>query len=396
MRRKLGYIVFIISLGCNTIDNLEPNQTDTFLKFYSETNEMNSKDLAVLEDGYLIMSTYTETSTLLLRTDTQGNKVWAKSFDNFLGSSLTVIVDSDISGYILIGDRINTQNDSTYMQLIKTDVNGDSIASAQVGYGAQHGSAVTYSSTKEIIGLGYTSSGQLNDTNDSTYIIVTGFDQNLVQTWQQVRSEPVLNVDITPSKSIFEDANGNLSYISYSSQDEVFTNINFTNKPPDSESPAGNSPLFTANSVSNNMGDFIKIPTGYAIAQSVLVSGASKIGISNGSNDTILVEGDFAEGNFIASAIVSSSNGLLIAATTDNHGIESARTDQDLLLIETNYNGTLKSDGINKMYGGIGDEIPVRIRRANDGGYIVLGTSINSKGAQQSFLLKTNSKGELN
>ena len=393
MQNAYIYILFIISFGCTPIDKLTPNQTDTFLKFYGETNETISKDLAVLEDGYLILSTYTETSTLLLRTDPQGNKLWAKSFDDFQGNSLTTIDD----GYILIGDRINTQNDSTFMQLIKTDFNGNFIASTQVGYGAQHGSAVTQSSTNEIIGLGYTSSGQINDTNDTTYIMATGFDTNLTQTWTQIRSEPVLDVDITPSNSIFEDNNGNLTWISYSSKNEIFTNINFTNIPPDSETPAGNLPLFTANTVSNNIGDFVKTPVGFAIVQTINESSNNNIGVTTSiagvASEPIILS---SEKNEIASSITNSTNGLLIAATTDYHEGTTARKDKDLLLIETNYNGTLKTDGINATFGGVGDEVPVRIRRANDGGFAVLGTLTNSKGAQQSFLLKTDKKGKLN
>lgn len=74
MRYIFVYIVLIAVSSCS-IDDLEPNQTSTFLKFYSETNAMNSKDLAVLSDGYLILSTYSETSTLLLKTDLNGKSV---------------------------------------------------------------------------------------------------------------------------------------------------------------------------------------------------------------------------------------------------------------------------------------------------------------------------------
>lgn len=392
MRIASAYILFIASIvvGCTTIDKLEPNQTETFLKFYSETSEMESRDLIVLTDGYLILSTYSESSTLLLKTDVSGNKVWAQSFDNFQGSSLTEIDD----GYILIGDGINDQSDSTYMQLIKTNkTDGQITTTTQVGYGAQHGSAVMLTSTNEIIGLGYTSSGQLNDDEDTTYVIVTGFDSNLIQTWNSVRSNPVLNVDIIPSNSIYEANDGRLTWISYSSQDEIKTNLNFTAIFSDNSSPDFNTRLFNNFNVSNFIGDFVKTPVGFAVLQTVDDNGVNNIGITSSVNGVISEDVSISlGGNSIASSITNSNNGLLIAASH----IESGKTDADLVLLEVEYNGQVKTNGINNTFGGDGNELPVRIRRTNDGGYIILGTLINTKDAKQTFILKTNNKGALN
>ena len=383
----------IIAAGCNTIANLEPNQTETFLKFYSETNEMESKDLVVLNDGYLILSTYSESNTLLLKTDLLGNKIWAQSFGNFQGSSLAVLND----GYIIIGDGINEDNDSTFMQLIKTDIDGNFGTLTNIGTGAQHGSAVILTSDSEIVALGYTSTGQLNDTDDSTYVISVGFNTDLIQTWDTVRTNPVNSVDIVPSKSIYEANNGDLTWISYSSQDEVTTNLDFTAIPPNSESPSGNLPLFNEFNISNDPGDFVQTPIGFAMVQTVIHNGQQKIGLTTTLNGIISEEEIISlDGNSMAVSLTTTGNELLIIATTDVHPNETGRTDLDLLLLEVNYKGEVKPNGINVTFGGDGDEIPVRIRRTNDGGYAILGTLINTKGARQTFLLKTNNKGALN
>lgn len=380
MRYIFVYIVLIAFSSCS-IDDLEPNQTETFLKFYSETNAMNSKDLAVLSDGYLILSTYSETSTLLLKTDLNGNKLWAQSYDNFQGNSLAVLDD----GYILIGDGINSSKDSTYMQLIKTNSSGESPVLAQIGNGFQHGTAVNLTSNNEIIALGYSTSG------DPDSIMLLAYQADLSKRlW--FRQYP-LNI---PSKTVYETEQGNLTWLSYSDVNGTINRLSFTDVIPDYAGPVDNNPLFIDEEFSNFDGDIAKIPTGFAVAQTILDNGKSKIGISVGSDDTILElenPNSTTVHNFISGSIVNATNGLLIAASTDEH--EDTRTDKDLLLIEVNYNGTLKTNGINITYGGIGDEIPVRIRNTNDGGFAVLGTSINSKGAQQTFLLKTNSKGTL-
>ncbi len=377
MRTIFAFVIFIASIGCTTIDNLEPNQTETFLKFYSETNEMNSKDLAVLSDGYLILSTYNETSSLLLKTDLNGNKLWAQAFDNFQGNSLAVLDD----GYILIGDRINNDKDSTYMQLIKTNTSGESPILTQVGNGSQHGTAVTISSNQEVYALGYSTSG------DSVMLLAYQSDLSQRLWFRQYRSS-------ISSKSIYEKDNGNITWLSYSDINGGIHKLTLADVIPDNESPVDDNPLFNEKVFSNLDGDIAKIPTGFAVVQTILENGKSKIGLSIGSDETVLELGS-PNSNFVSGSITDASNGLLIAASTDNHD-ENERTDKDLLLLEVNYNGTVKSNGINITYGGAGDEIPVRIRKTNDGGYVVLGTSINSKGAQQTFLLKTNSKGALN
>lgn len=386
MRNKLLYIVFLFSLGCTTIDKLAPNQTKTFLKFYSETNQMISKDLAVLNDGFLILSTYGD-STLLLKTDLNGNKLWAQSYSFFIGNSVAVLND----GYIVIGDGINNQTNpvQTYMSLINTNSDGEVITTTHIGEGFQHGTAVTFSSANEIIALGYIDQHGLNNSLGDS-IILAAYDEGL-SSRQWLRQYP-LSIS---SKSVYENNTGNLTWLSYTNINGAINDLTFTDVAPDSENPEINDPIFDQSIFTNLDGDLIKIPTGFAIAQTISENGQSKIGISVGSDQTIL---ELGSANYISGSLTNTGNGLLIAASSDEHPNEdeNARTDRDLWLLEVNYNGTVKSNGINMTYGGIGNEIPVRIHKANDGGYIVLGTSINSKGAQQTFLLKTNNKGELN
>jgi hypothetical protein len=388
MRYIFAYMVLIVISSCS-INDLEPNQKETFLKFYSETNQMESKDLLVLNDGYLILSTYRDTTTLLLKTDLLGNKLWAQSFNYFQGNSMATLTD----GYILIGDSINNQTDpiSTKMQLIKTDFDGNFSISTELGSGFYHGTAVIQASTGAVIGLGYSSPPAMDG-----YIVAMGFNADLTDNWVSERNYMVANENRLSSKSMYEADNGNLTWLSYSESSNIISKLNFSNVPPDNDSDDNGSPLFNGEEFSNTNGDIVKNSTGYAVVQTVKDGGKNKINITDGFNEVLLNENEFANDNYTGTSITNATNGLLIAASTDRHETGSARTDEDLLLLELNYNGTVKSNGINITYGGIGDEIPVRIKRANDGGFVVLGTSINSKGAQQTFLLKTNNKGALN
>ncbi len=389
MQNAFFYTLFIgtIIIGCKSIDNLEPNQTNTFLKFYSETDKMESKDLLVLDDGYLILSTYSATSTLLLKTDVQGNKIWADSLANFQGNSLAQTND----GYIIIGDSINTEAGTTFMQLIKTTKdNGIRTESVFIGTtGVEHGSAVTVTSTDQVISLGYTA----DSSGDS--IILMSYDSKLVDVWPAPRKY----LSELPANSIY-DNNGLITWISYYANQ---SSMSITTTLHDTEGNESNPTLLNGQTLANTSGDLAKTPAGYSVVQTINSNGESKIGYSsliNGqiSSETILTSGEFETGNYNGYTLTNTLNGMLIAATTDKHvgQGEEARTDQDLLLLEVDINGFIVLEGINQTFGGIGNEIPKRIRKTADGGYAILGTSTNSKGGQQTFLLKTNSKGELN
>ncbi len=385
MRIALIYIAGFIMASCTSIDNLEPNQTNTFLKFYSETNTMESKDLLVLEDGYLILSTYTDTTTMLLKTDLLGNKLWARSLPYFQGSSLAETPE----GYIIVGDSINSENGTSFMQLFKTTKdNGTLIKSAFIGTGTQHGAAVTFTENNEIIALGNTASF-LNKS-----ILLVGYNTNLEEIWPAPREY----LSEFTAHTVY-DKNGLITWLSYNTSNN--SRVSLTTVLHDNEGVESNPTLLNNQKLANTTGNLTKTPGGYAVVQSVLINGKSKIGYSSLINgiinaENVINEGEFETGNYTAYALTRTLNGLLIAATTDVHLGEGARTDKNLLLLEIDINGEPVLGGINQTYGGIGEEIPISIRKTADGGYAVLGTSINSKEAQQTFLLKTNSKGELN
>jgi len=374
--------IFFLWTSCTSIENLEPNQTSTFLKFYSETNTMNSRDLLALEDGYLILSIYDESNTLLLKTDLSGNKLWASSLDNFKGNALAEVDD----GYIIIGDRIDTQTASTLMELIKTNKTDGTIKNTTtIGDGFQHGSAITTSSTGGLIASGYTSAAN----KDS--IIIMEYDNNLNRNW----SAPRQYSNSSPSKSIYEQ-DSLISWLSYSNQNQ---SVNITEANIDRESPKWDNRLFDTETAANFNGDIALLNTGYAIIQTITRIEA-KIGVAfynDGiiSSEVIINNGAFASGNYTAASLINIDNGILVIATTDVHTGDKDRKDTDLLLLELNYDGTVKSAGINETFGGFGDEIPMRIRKTIEGEYVILGTVVNTKGAQQTFLLKTNKKGRL-
>lgn len=380
MRKLLFYVLGISVLGCTSIANIEPNQKNSFLKFYAETNQMDAQDLLVLDDGYLIIATYSQTNSLLLKTDAQGNKLWADSLGNFLAHSISIVSD----GYIIAGQGINTQTaNQSYMQLIKADLtDGAILATVATGNGNQTGTAVTANDTNDIYALGYS-------TNDS--IIVQNYTSDLTLQWQR-------NYASTSSAKTIIEQQGFVHFLHYTNTASALS-LKFA-QTSDSESPVTDQPLFNGATILNTNAELTETSSGFAVCQTLQQNTSeSKIGIAflnNGvlTSENVLNDGAFAEGNYTSGALVNTGNSLLLAYATDLHA-DGGRSDFDLGLIELNYDGTPTELGFSLNYGGIGNELPVRVRKTNDGGYIILGNSINSKGARQVFVLKTTSNGLL-
>ena len=404
MQKSIYYIALAaIFWGCKSIDKIEPNQKETFLKIYGESNTTIARDVLELEDGFIVLGTTGssessgDTTTILFKTDLLGNKIWGNLFEGFRARSIVEIND----GYIMVGDSIDDTNQS-FMNLLKTDLEGNKIASIspQVPYTFDsHGFAVTYTSDNEVVAAGYNFS---NSSKTNSKNILVGYDANLTETWTLTREYGASNQLNVPYLSIYETSRGDLAWASASiSGSNVSIKSSIT--PPDSNGQDGGSPIFIGSTILNTTeGGLVKMPVGYAVVQNVQVGQEEKIGIStfdeNPLEENILKDDEFENGRYVPTAIANTPNGLLIAAYTDQHKDTSIgnRTDWDLFIVEVRYDGIPKTGGIKNTFGGLGNEVPVRVKNTADGGYLILGNLTNTKGAQQIFLLKINSKGELN
>ncbi|MBN1232722.1 MAG: T9SS type A sorting domain-containing protein [Candidatus Coatesbacteria bacterium] len=84
-----------------------------------------------LSDGYIICGKitqiYTESYVYLVKTDLQGNTIWSKVFDkgsNAVGNSIQLTNDG---GFIICGTGYNSSTNSNDIYLIKTDSSGNKI-----------------------------------------------------------------------------------------------------------------------------------------------------------------------------------------------------------------------------------------------------------------------------
>ncbi|MCB0856335.1 MAG: hypothetical protein KDD63_29150, partial [Bacteroidetes bacterium] len=283
-----------------------------------------------------------------------------------------------------------------YMNLLKTDSEGNRIASASPPISSpSYGYAITKTANDEIVVVGNSGS----DTQSSA--VLMGYQTDLSANWSSPQVYGVANMAKEPYHSVFETNTGDLAWVSITKGTQTAL-IESSFVEPDNDRPVGGTTLFLGRSVdlSGNAGDFIKLPVGYAATQAIDVNSLTKIGVSffdqsELTENTLSLQEDK---NYFPTSICRSANGLLIASYSDYHenSSDNNRSDYDLFLIETDFDGQPKANGISGSFGGSGNEIPVRLRNAADGGFLVLGSVTNSKGAVQIFLLKVDSQGKLN
>lgn len=132
--RSLIYTPLLLALvlaSCNKYD-IQPEQAEGFIKFYSSTLSESAFDVKETSDGGYIAigTTVEETSGLrdlyLVKTDQYGNEEsWSPAtiggeFDD-VGTSIQVVSD----GYIILGYSKQTDSTEYDMYLVKTDLQGN-------------------------------------------------------------------------------------------------------------------------------------------------------------------------------------------------------------------------------------------------------------------------------
>ena len=383
------FILSTIIFSCTDLNELEPVQTDSFIKYFGNQGNNIAVDLEALDDGYLVLGINengTAMSTLLFKTDLLGNTIWAEAYADFKGNDLEATPD----GYFIIGDGINSDNLSTSMSLIKTDLLGTKTETVLVEstISSYHGTAVTLSSIQEIVVQGY-----IEGTSTDTLFTI-GYDINLSQQWESA-PYPQNNVKLLTSKSMYEDPEQVNRFIFLTLNDPAQINASLNHFSINRESvPSAAGGLYGDSNLSGVEGDFIPSAGGFSSVFTVNNGIDNSIGLTHftadtNSEPTILIGTETS--NYFAHSLSKTSDGEFIIL-----GSTGTTIDTDFYLTKVGDNGAIHSQyGFETTIGGIGRETGAAVRQAPDGGYIFTGTLENVNDTKLIVLVKVNSKGEL-
>ena len=404
--KKISYALAFFALfsSCSDLETLEPFQNDTFIKYYGDKGNTEAVDLEIVVDGYAILAVNEDggtTYSILFTTDHQGNNVIAPVrnnqdtvWTNFRASDLHAVDD----GYLVIGDRINRDNNPTLMRLVKTDKAGNILKTIDVGDALvpYHGTAVTFSARDEVVVQGYIESA----TGDAVF--TRGYDADLNNLLWSTVETPGNNTKYVTSASIFQNDQNGDAFVYLQLKDP--TSLDPTLEHATSERNGvilGATPLYESSNLSGTQGDFSKtIELGvYASAFTVTEGTSTFIGLSSfnasggNSQEAIRIKPN-NELNYTAQSIhgVVNKDELVILGSV---GESTVDTDFFITRVER-LDGSVNPDtGFEKRIGGVGKETGAAIKQAADGGFVFVGTLDNTNENKVVVLVKVNSKGEL-
>ena len=405
MQKIILFIVVLASFVSCDVDKLEPAQTKAFMKFFGDVGNTEGVDLLKLEDGYLLLGNNFNgnlTTTVLIKTDLNGNQIWSTPFKSISGSSLAKSSNS----YFIVGDGIDsdTTQQATKLSLIKTNLDGDIQEITSLGEPNTHfhGTGVTVNSG-EVVVCGYTN--EPNSGPDSTFLY--GYDATLTPSWDDVRkwkggtsSKTLLYEDIDSTfiwTSLYIIDNKNkIEGIKVSRDNptalvfDVLKDEDFlTGDLGDLGMDSGGGKIIVQTAKNANNKNTIEVGTYYAI------TGDPKQTFSIGSSDN----------NYSVGSVIQATDGsIIIIGSTDERvnknedDIEKNknRSDVDFYLTKVDDNGSVSSvNGFTAIIGGTGNEEGVAIVQANDRGFVFLGTMLNTNGVKMMVLVKVDVRGEL-
>jgi hypothetical protein len=411
MKKLLPFITVLLLLGCKDEKDVDPANTSTFMRYFGSEHNHTAVLADEAHDGFTLLSNMEIPAEVvgdftykirMIHTDLYGHEQWTKEYPGFDEATSSILDGYKASsfiaidgGYLIIGDRINTDGYSQ-LQLLQIDTEGnlvqlDTLAVPTVD-GARpslHGRAVTIDETGNYVVL-----GQITDHPTNDMFVAKLYASDLQPEWSKQHgsaSGSVLTRIYTDAQNLLwggtlndlrNDANGN-------PKSDVRLVISPQNSLASYDNPCCDpSRDETAMDFAATLGGYVFVGT---------AEGA------NGSDDIFFTKlttagieiftpepHDFSTLNDQGVSVCAGvDGGYMILATVESG--EKGFGKEDLLLYKVDDRGNATRE-IN--YGGAEKEEGASIRTTSDGSYLVFGTTYFGE-LKKLMLMKVNAKGEL-
>ena len=397
--RRYLYIYSIILLliglfACKKLTKIIDNP-NAFIKYVGGTGEDIAYDIKPTSDGYIITGVTTSfdngPQVYLLKLDKNGNKSWEKNFGQSKDIAVTNLTENGLydvgksilltpdGGYLIVGNAL-VGSDSMQVYVIKTDIDGNMQWETYLG-----GSSFINKGKSVILNVendGYVIAGETNQPS----LLKGGLDITGYFIWEidlngnfVKQSNPALGLDFKdfPGK-IIKDEFASYMLIGTSQKDNITSNLKITQVKSDlTEGAAVSEPTIADTSL---LGASIT-----AISGGYVVTGTRVNYSLNGGRDLYFAmynQGNNITRPFFQMDIGKSNNeeGLAIVAADATTAvvvgsqIQPGNLDKDVFLAKIDY--VLQDTLWTRAIGGVGDDIAYAIEKTDDGGFVLVGSTI--------------------
>jgi hypothetical protein len=347
------------------------------------------------DGGYVIVGSTDsfgagKSDVYLIKTDSDGNKIWEKTFGGKDFDDGYSITQTNDGGYVIVGKTESFGAGSADVYLIKTDSDGNKIWEKTFGgKGFDWGFSVAQSSDGGYIvaGLTYSHMGGSNSAgvrDSDVYLIKTDSEGNKI--WEKTFGSKGYD---EVGYSVVQTSDGGYIIASKTRRGEY---LGLYLVKTDTQ---GNK---VWEKIWGGLGGFSFVSVSQTSDGGYVITGSTK-SFGLGKPDIYLVKTDPA-GNKIWEKIFGGSAGDLgcsIALTSDGGYIMVGKTDSigaggfDVYLIKTDAQGNKIWE---KTFGGSDDDWGNWVAQTRDGGYIIVGTTRSfGAGKEDVYLVKTDSDG---
>ncbi len=431
----LPFFILIIITGCSNLEDAEPSDRKTFIKFFNGAYTLSATSVESIPGGYVVLGNMqvndTTVVTIVLETDENGNQIGEPHrFPGGTGKAIKPFINGSgqVTGYVIVGDSIkidpfaeqaaNTEIASLRVLqlnpsfgLVKKYFRSDKRPLIPITHPVKQdffGQALTITEDGKVFVLGTVKDGvvgqqtapqktllmQFNSAVDSVWSIE--YDINDM-TYQNAKSLIYNNGKIIWSTALAIDQGGfNTSYVSIPVAEEQSAFVNFS----------------VVGQTTNQLFVPRDITTAKNAAFGYAVTGRYSVETS-GSKSNLFFLRAYASGDIIPGSIryfdgrtgitplenqnqsAVQDGGETITSTKDGGYIIAGYTElesgkgKDLWLIRIDAFGEAVWQ---KTLGGSGDQVPSAIRELPSGEILICGT--NTVGGFSSiFLIKADGKG---
>lgn len=425
MRRIYMFILFSGLLACQTAEDAEPGNAETFIKLVgSEFQDEPAKLLALTngngqDDGVLVLGT-AENERLssfkirLARLDNNGNTIWERIYPqdstefSYKARSMVAVDD----GYFIVGDSIKNEIEAedgeeeeegiSGLLIMKVDLDGvpvDNLMKTEALEDAElRGQDAIINDEGDLVVIsGITNLEEPEDGEEQNDILLTIYDiTNLMVLCNQQYSGGKISLAPSLATNIMGDYAFSGTISSSGNQNGRFLTI-----PSTCSSGTISGPILISGSTNNYVvNQMIKTLSGFAVVGTTDASGL-KTDIFIGLLDplgNIVNNGLFIYDSLDGKNLIDEEEGLTLTNTSDGGFIISGSTrtntgagETNIVLIKVDIDGNVQWTN---QFGDLNEEEGTFIQQTADGGYYILG-STEFGGLDTIILIRTDSEGNV-